>query len=79
MVSIIFKVHTEPGAPTGFYNAKIRIGGMVFNKSIRIETIKPNRLKVDLDLGKEKLLASDSYIQAQIAGQLVAWCSSRLP
>ncbi|MBK6830637.1 MAG: hypothetical protein IPG92_07820 [Flavobacteriales bacterium] len=41
---------TSPDAPTGFWNAMVRVGGTAFHKSIRIETVKPNRLKVLIDL-----------------------------
>lgn len=47
-----FDVPTESTATTGVYTAKVTIGSASFTKSIRIETIKPNRLKVDLTLPK---------------------------
>ncbi len=43
---------TESSAPTGTWTAKVRVGGASFRKSLRIETIKPNRLKVELDFKK---------------------------
>lgn len=45
-----FRCATSPDAPTGYWNALVRVGGTVFHKSIRIETVKPNRLKVLLEL-----------------------------
>ncbi|MBL0128531.1 MAG: hypothetical protein IPP83_13985 [Flavobacteriales bacterium] len=44
-----FRCSTSPDAPTGYWNAVVRVGGTAFHKSLRIETIKPNRLKVLLD------------------------------
>jgi len=41
-----FKVITKPTDITGNWEAKISIGGVHFYKSIKIETIKPNRLKI---------------------------------
>lgn len=41
-----FVVPTESGAPTGNWEAVVSIGGARFYKSIKIETIKPNRLKI---------------------------------
>ena len=41
-----FRIPTRPDDPTGFWNARIKAGGSVFNKSLHIETIKPNRLKI---------------------------------
>ncbi|HEY0045710.1 MAG TPA: MG2 domain-containing protein [Flavobacterium sp.] len=41
-----FKVNTHPNAPTGSYEAVVSVGGAKFYKSIKIETIKPNRLRI---------------------------------
>ncbi|WP_339833260.1 MG2 domain-containing protein [uncultured Flavobacterium sp.] len=41
-----FKVVTKDSDITGNWEAKISIGGVHFYKSIKIETIKPNRLKI---------------------------------
>lgn len=41
-----FVVPTEPAAPTGNWEAVVSIGGARFYKNIKIETIKPNRLKI---------------------------------
>ena len=41
-----FTVNTKPSDITGNWEAKITIGGVNFYKSIKIETIKPNRLKI---------------------------------
>ncbi len=43
---------TEATDPTGNWMAKVEVGDAVFSKSIKIETIKPNRLSVDADLPK---------------------------
>ncbi len=50
-----FRFKTENDAPTGNWQAKISIGGAVFTKYLKIETIKPNRLKINLDFGKKYL------------------------
>jgi uncharacterized protein YfaS (alpha-2-macroglobulin family) len=41
-----FIVPTQPGAPTGSWEAMVSVGGAYFYKNIKIETIKPNRLKI---------------------------------
>jgi uncharacterized protein YfaS (alpha-2-macroglobulin family) len=41
-----FKVPTSPDYKTGNYNAKVSVGGAHFTKSLKIETVKPNRLKL---------------------------------
>ena len=67
-----FHVPTAASAPTGFWNAYIKAGSATFHKSIRIETIKPNRLKIDLQLENEKLQASQTPSTATLTA---AWLS----
>ena len=50
-----FRTKTDDDAPTGNWLAKIKVGGSSFTKTIKIETIKPNRLKINLDF-KTKVL-----------------------
>lgn len=50
-----FKTSTAQDSETGNYTANIRVGGAVFSKTIKVETIKPNRLKVLLDFGSDVL------------------------
>lgn len=50
-----FDMPTEPDAPTGMWNVKVAVGGAEFTKRLRIETIKPNRLKIDLTFGSKLL------------------------
>lgn len=45
---LVFVSGTSPDAVTGNYTAQFRIGGATFTKRVRIETIKPNRLKINL-------------------------------
>ncbi|HOY30863.1 MAG TPA: MG2 domain-containing protein [Bacteroidales bacterium] len=50
-----FHTATDPGALTGYWTATVSVGGTAFSKSLKIETIKPNRLKIKLDFGSEKI------------------------
>ncbi len=43
-----FDVPISSDAPTGVWNLTASLGGVQFQKKLRIETVKPNRLKVDL-------------------------------
>ena len=45
-----FTVPTKEEDPTGIWHAYFKIGGATFHKPFRIESIKPNRLKINLDL-----------------------------
>jgi alpha-2-macroglobulin len=51
-----FAVVTDKNAPTGYWTVEVKLGSIRFNKSIRIESIMPNRLKIDLDFGNDKLI-----------------------
>ncbi len=54
-----FRCATDANAPTGVWGARVIVGGTTFYKPIRIETVKPNRLRIALDLGGDKLTAAD--------------------
>jgi hypothetical protein len=56
---LVFASKTSPEAVTGNYNAVFRIGGATFTKRIRIETVKPNRLKINLNFPGEILGGSN--------------------
>ncbi|MBK8883971.1 MAG: hypothetical protein IPN67_16795 [Bacteroidales bacterium] len=45
---LVFATKTDADAVTGNYRAVFRIGGATFTKRVRIETVKPNRLKINL-------------------------------
>lgn len=60
---------TNSEAITGNWKLKVSVGGAVFNKTLKIETIKPNRLKIKFD-------AKPDYFKAKepIAGDVeVKW------
>lgn len=44
-----FTTTTDDNAPTGNWLAKVRIGNVLFEKNVRIETVVPNRLKINLN------------------------------
>ncbi|MCK7557830.1 MG2 domain-containing protein [Chitinophaga sedimenti] len=50
-----FHTFTESEAITGSYVAKVKVGGATFTKNVRVETVKPNRLKINVDFGRESL------------------------
>ena len=53
-----FIVPTSADAPTGNWEAMISVGGAKFYKSIKIETIKPNRLKIKNNFSRKTLSSS---------------------
>ena len=42
---------TAQDAPTGTYVARVKAGGRTFTKNLKVETVMPNRLKIDLSWG----------------------------
>ncbi|MBW3546200.1 MAG: hypothetical protein KY428_11495, partial [Bacteroidetes bacterium] len=58
-VSNIYAFHTATAAdaPTGNWTARVKAGGATFSKAIKIETIKPNRLKIRMQLPDGQLQA----------------------
>ena len=62
-----FTVKTENDAPTGNWTVYARIGGTTFSKRVKIEAIKPNRLKIDLNINPTSL--STGYIEGEISSK----------
>ncbi len=54
-----FIVPTDSEAPTGSWEAVVSVGGAKFYKSIKIETIKPNRLKIKNSFNSEILSSTN--------------------
>jgi len=52
-----FHVATSPDAPTGNWTARVKVGGAEFRKLLKIETVKPNRLKIVMEVPGNKLIA----------------------
>lgn len=65
-----FNTVTEPEVPTGSWLAKVKVGGATFTKNVRIETVKPNRLKVRLDFGNQSYLVKDQSPRGNLSA---AW------
>ena len=61
-----FDFVTEQDAPTGNWLAKAKVGGATFTKKVKIEAIKPNRLKVKLEFDKERFTANDRYVNGDL-------------
>ena len=55
-----FPVPTKTDAPTGTWNATVRVGGAEFSKNLKIATVKPNRLKVNFKFDDATLKANEN-------------------
>ncbi len=71
-----FSTATQADAPTGNYTASFKAGGANFTKSIRIETIMPNRIKIQLDIPGNKLTSQDMP-QLTLSGQWLHGADAR--
>ena len=57
-----FPFTTEQDAPTGRWRVDVKIGAQSFSKSLRVETVKPNKLDVQLTFEDELLVPKSSCI-----------------
>ena len=67
----IYPLHckTDTDAPTGQWTAKVIAGNARFRKTLLVETIKPNRLKVSLDFGEKELTRKHEPYEGKITAR----------
>ena len=63
------RTRTARDAPTGDWLAKVKVGGAVFTKKLKVETVKPNRLKVRLSFGEETPFLTPGLIEGDLTAQ----------
>lgn len=51
---------TSESAPTGFYIARVKVGGAEWSRALKIETVVPNKLSVKLESESELLKAGQN-------------------
>lgn len=61
-----FATATAADAPTGNWLARVKVGGTEFTQPLKIEMVKPNRLKINLDFGVDKLTAGANNISGRL-------------
>ncbi|MEQ9415237.1 MAG: MG2 domain-containing protein, partial [Cyclobacteriaceae bacterium] len=61
-----FATATSEDDPTGNWLGRVKVGGTQFTKTLKIETVKPNRLKINLDFGVDKLTAADNNVAGDL-------------
>ncbi len=64
-----FTIPTSDTDPTGNWNSVVTVGGAKFTKQLKVETVKPNRLKIKIDFN-EKVLSNKKPIYGKLN---VAW------
>lgn len=72
-----FTCKTSDDAPTGNYTATVSVGGATFSKTIKIETIKPNRLKLALDFGRKELSVDDKKVEGTLKANWLSGATAR--
>lgn len=70
-----FELKTAADALTGDWTATALVGGTTFSKTLKIETVMPNRLKIDLDLGEGTVLDS-TPLSGRLAAQWLSGASA---
>jgi uncharacterized protein YfaS (alpha-2-macroglobulin family) len=70
-----FELNTAADALTGDWTATALVGGTSFNKTLKIETVMPNRLKIELDLGEGDVLDS-TPLKGGLAAQWLSGASA---
>ncbi|MBX2901514.1 MAG: hypothetical protein KF775_17820 [Cyclobacteriaceae bacterium] len=61
-----FATATAADAPTGNWLGRVKVGATEFNQTIKIEMVKPNRLKINLDFGVDRLTAGKNNISGNL-------------
>jgi uncharacterized protein YfaS (alpha-2-macroglobulin family) len=61
-----FATATSSDAPTGNWVGRVKVGGTEFTQPIKVEMVKPNRLKINLDFGVDKLSAGASDLSGKL-------------
>ena len=65
----VFKTATDASVPTGNWFCKIKIGGAVFEKKLKIETVMPNRLKINIDFNGITALGKNATGNATLSAK----------
>ncbi len=64
-----FPIITNDSDPTGNWTALVNVGGTNFQKTLKVETVKPNRLKIRYDLDENESLALHENQKVQLQSE----------
>jgi alpha-2-macroglobulin len=65
----VFKTATDANAPTGNWICRVKLGGAVFEKRLKIETVMPNRLKINLNFGTQTSLGKNATVNGVLSAK----------
>ncbi|WNO08642.1 MG2 domain-containing protein [Teredinibacter sp. KSP-S5-2] len=72
-----FHFATQEDAPTGSWRAIVKVGGSYFDKVIKVETIQPNRLKIDFKMADSPIQLGNEQLQAEIYAQWLSGATAK--
>ena len=72
-----FPVATETTIQTGNWTAKCNVGGAEFTKDVRIETVMPNRIKIEVHAGDDKIFVGTKPANASLHAQWLTGISAK--
>lgn len=56
----VFRTTTDMDDPTGNWSCRAKVGNATFYKGIKVETVKPNRLKINMDFHQKIISKNDA-------------------
>ena len=56
----VFRTNTDMDDPTGTWSCRARVGNATFYKDLKVETVKPNRLKINMDFHQKIVSKNDN-------------------
>ena len=65
-----FDIPTRADDPTGYWNAYLKVGGSSFQKTLHVETVKPNRLKITT--GYDDVLQAGRTVKVNVGASWLA-------
>jgi len=65
----VFRTATDADAPTGNWICRVKAGGATFEKKLKIDTVMPNRLKINLDFGNVDPLGKNANINGTLTAR----------
>lgn len=67
-VGRFYRITTRTGreAPTGAYRAEVSVGGTTFARTLSVEAVVPNRLKIELDFGTDLLVGPRAQLNTTL-------------
>ncbi len=74
----VFRIPTRQDAPTGVWRAVVNIGNNRFTKNLRVETVLPNRLKINMIIAGNRFTPKSNRIITLTARWLTGGVASGL-